>query len=330
MISPDRLGNLCRNILDREESQHIEDPVRLGSIFREYTDMQHTPSIVETLKMVKSFGIKPEAVDYLRSGGTSMSAKGTWYIHYSSKDKPATQKFTIFHELFEIMQRTFGELDSQRTILKEPQLSRSADRFAAAALIPPQFFSGQASATGCDLVKLARSLELSHQCLLIALGQHFTELPFVGALYENSHDGSKAGNLNLEDFVASVVVKTARATRIKKLCGLQPVPSRNGHPESGSLVCAAVTGRHAVLWRSTHIEDSPAILVRPLLSSGREPYRVIFLALPNEDFSMISAQTDLIEPIAVNSDVSCPYEKKCHNSSSCIWRSRGGLDEFGL
>jgi hypothetical protein len=83
---------------------------------------------------------------------------------------------------------------------------------------------------------------------------------------------------------------------------LQTVPVGNSHPQIGSLVCAALNGNHPVLWRSNHVEDSPAILVRPLLSVGRELYRVILLAIPNEDFGMISPQVDIIEPISVNGD----------------------------
>lgn len=63
------------------------------------------------------------------------------------------------------------------------------------------------------------------------------------------------------------------------------------------------------LWQSTYIEDSPTVLVRPLLSIGLEPYHVILLAIPNEEFGMISSQVEGIEPIPVNGDVSCPPEK---------------------
>ena len=329
MTSPVSLGNLCRYVLDYEEGRFADDPVRLGSVFREYTGIQRTPTLAKTINLVRSFGINIEAVDYLKTGGTNMTAKGAWYIHYSAKDRPATQKFTIFHELFEVIHKNIGDMDSGFNLLKEPQLSRSADRFAGAVLIPPRFFSHKASATGCDLVRLGKDLELSHQCLLIALVEHFGETPFVGALYEHRLNGAKDANagIEIEDFVATVVVKTPRARRIKKLCGLQVAPARNSHPETGSLVCAAVTGGHPVLWRSTHIEDSPAILVRPLLSARGEPYRVIFLAIPNEEFGLISLQAEMIEPVPVNGDVSCPSEKKCGNSNNCAWKSRGGYDE---
>lgn len=330
MTAPGSLGDLCRYVLDYEEGRYADDPVRLGAIFREYSGINSTPMLEKTVNMIRSLGINIEAVDYLKSGGTSMMANESWYIHYSAKDKPATQKYTIFHELFEIIQKSIGDMDSGYNVMSEPRLSQCADRFAAAALIPPRFFFNRASAAGCDLVKLAEDLELSHQCLLIALGQHFVETPLVGVIYEYRPDGAMCADDEIKDFVATVVVKTPRAKRIKNLCGLQAVPVRNSHPQIGSLVCAAITGGHPVLWRSTHIEDSPAVLVRPLLSVGREPYRVILLAIPNEEFGMISFQVEGIEPIPVNGDVLCPSRAKCRNTDGCMWKAAGGYYERGV
>ena len=327
MTAPGSLGDLCRYILDYEEGRYADNPVRLGAVFREYAGIQRTPNLARTITLVRSLGIKIEAVGYLKTGGTNMTANGFWYIHYSTRDRPATQKFTVCHELFEVIHKNIVALDSGYSLLKEPQMSRCADRFAAAALIPPRFFLGRASTTGCDLVKLGEDLELSHQCLLIALGQHFADIPLVGVLYEHRLDGATGENAEIGDFVATVVVKTPRARRIRDLCGLQTVPARNSHPRVGSLVCAAVTGGHPLLWRSTHIEDSPAILVRPLLSAGRESYRVILLAIPDEEFGMISYQVEGIEPIPVSRDVSCPSENKCRISHNCVWKSTGGYYE---
>lgn len=324
------LGDLCRYILDYEEGRYAGEPVRLGAVFREFAGISRTPVLKRTVNLVRSLGIDIETVDYLKSGGTSMKANGTWHIHYSAREKPATQKFTIYHELFEIIQKSIGEMDAGYSVMTEPRLSQCADRFAASALIPPRFFASRASAAGCDLVALGKSLELSHQCLLIAFGQHFADIPFVGVLYENRHNGTDSTDDRVQDFVATVVVKTPQARRTKVLCGLQSVPTRNNRPRAGSLVCAAITGGQSLLWRNPHTEEVPVILVRPLLSIGREPYRVILLAVPAEEFSMISSQVDLIQPISVNGEVSCPSEKKCLHSSNCIWRARGGYDEFGI
>jgi len=292
MTAPGNLGDFCRYALDYEEGRYIDDPVRLGALFREYAGIIRTPSLKKTIDLVRSLVIKIEAVPYLDTGGINMMAGGSWHIHYSTKDRTATRKFTIFHELFEVIHKSIGTKCSDYNVLKELQLSRYADRFAAATLIPPSFFLNQVGMTGCDLVKLSEDLELSHQCLLIALGQHFVEIPLIGVLYEYRPDGATKENKKIEDFVTTVVVKTPRARRIKNLCGLQTMPARNSHPQIGSLVCAAVTGGRPVLWRSTHIEDSPVVLVRPLFSVGQEPYRVILLAIPDEEFGMISYQVE--------------------------------------
>jgi len=330
MTAPGNLGDLCRYVLDYEEGRYADDPVRLGSVFRDYASIHRTPTLAKTVNLMRSFGIKIEAVDYLKSGGTSMRAEGVWYIHYSAKDKPATQKYTIFHELFEIIQKNIGDMNSGYNVMKEPRLSQCADRFAASALIPPRFFASRASAAGCDLVALGEDLELSHQCLLIALGQHFADVPLVGVLYEYRPNGTVNTDARIKDFVATVVVKTPQVKRARVLCGLQNIPARNGRPHTGSLVCAAVTGGQSLLWRNTHTDELPVILVRPLLSAGKEPYRVILLAVPPDEFGMISLQAETIQPVPVNGDISCPSEEKCPDSSNCVWRERGGYDEFGI
>ena len=317
------VANFCRFTV-HAGGRFVTDPARLGALFRDFADIRSTPSLEKTVNLIRSFRINIENVDYLDTGGVNMTAKGAWYIHYSGKDRPATQKFTIMHELFEVIHKNFTSLYPDYEPLKEPQLSQFADRFAAAALIPPRFFLKQVNQTGCDLVKLSEELELSHQCLLIALGQHLTDFPIVGVLYEYQPKGHTTASADINDFVATVVVKTGRTRRIKELCWLQSVPLRNSRPQISSLVCAAVNSGSPLLYRSNQVEDSPAVLVRPLLSSGKEPYRVILVAVPNETFDMISSQVDRIEPIHVNGDIACPSVEKCQVSEGCIWKMAGG------
>jgi hypothetical protein len=318
--------DFCHYALEANQGRPINDPVLLGSLFREYAGLNCTPNIKRTVELIKSMGIDIKAVDYLDSGGINMTANGTWHVHYAVKDKPGTQKFDIFHELFEVVHKTFITDYPIFSALREPQLSQYADRFAASALIPPAFFSKRVTATGCDVIKLGEELELSHQCILIALGRCFADVPFVGAIYERQPGKSSEKSL-IADFLATVVVKTGRARRIKDLCWLQVVPVRKSHPQPCSLVCASLASGRSVLWRSPDKEDAPVVLVRTLLSTLKQPYRVILMALPNDEFSTILPQVDQVDPIVVNGESSCPYLKECPNANSCLWKTTGGYYE---
>jgi Zn-dependent peptidase ImmA (M78 family) len=331
MVSDLSLAGFCRLALVANNRRFAADPVRLGKLFRQYASIERTPSLKRTVNLVRSLGIIIEEVDYLstsRPGTNMMSKEGVWHIHYAAKDRPATQKFTIFHELFEIIQKSFAELAPSFRLPQEPEMSqsakrsaeRSADRFASSVLLSPQFFIKHLIATGCDLVKLAEGLELSHQCLLVAMEQHLGNIPFVGALYDYQPKDGVRSRLKAYDYVATLVVKTAPTPTIQEVCRWQSEPVLSERPNGGCLVCAALQGGYPVFYSNTKMEDSSAVLVRPIFSGGRTPYRVILLALPNSKSNRFSPQVDLIQSVIVNEDSPCPSAYKCRNSLNCRWK----------
>lgn len=313
--------DFCRYGVMTKDGHFVIDPVRLGAFFREYAAIKQTPDLRTTIELVRTLGIDVQAVEYLETGGVNMSARGTWHIHYSDKDKPATQKFDILHELFEVIQKNYNVLYPNYPIIKEPYLSRYADRFAAAALLPQRFFVERLVETGCDLVKMGESLELSHQCLLVAMQHNLGHIPFVGALYDfHPHDGIRS-RYRTNDYIASIIVKTGLARSLKGLCGLQPEPVLKKAPKSGSLVCAALYGGYSVLYNDNEDKGGQSVLVRPLFGNPQKPYRIILLALPNDRVIRFSPQIDSIEAIVVNRESSCPSSHLCRNSSSCLWKN---------
>jgi hypothetical protein len=323
------LIDFCRYVLDTQRRPVTDDPAYLAALFREYAGIQRTPTLNEVVDLVRSFGIDIQAVDYLSTGGINMTAGGVWHIHYSAKDKPATQKFDVLHELFEVIDKTFKTIDQSHCRLKEPKLSRYADQFAAAVLIPHDFFVSQMHANGCDVARLGEELELSHQCLLIAFAEHFADIPVVAVLYEYCPPRPLAGPVaETRDFAASVVVKSPPARWVRQLCPVQPVPARGSRPSPGTLVCAAINTGQALLWRQTDDEAYPVILVRPLLWGGLEPYRVILLAVPDEEYNMISPQVDRIQPVVIGAEDSCPFEGIYPECQQCSWKIGGGYHEY--
>jgi hypothetical protein len=182
--------------------------------------------------------------------------------------------------------------------------------------------------SGCDIARLGEELELSHQCLLIAFAQHFADTPVVGVLYEYLPARPLAGPLaETRDFAATVVVRSPPARWVRQLCPVQDIPARNSRPSPGSLVCAAINTGRPLLWRHTSSEGYPVILVRPLLWGGLEPYRLILLALPDEEYHMVSPQVERIQPLALSEDDSCPFEVTYPICQECRWQ-KGGYHEY--
>ena len=123
MVSDLSLAGFCRLALSANKNHFAADPVNLGRLFRQYARIERTPSLERAVDLVRSLGIIIEEVDYLSQGGTNMKPRGGWYIHYSAKDRPAIQKFTIFHELFEIIRKSLAEKTPAYHLPQEPEMS---------------------------------------------------------------------------------------------------------------------------------------------------------------------------------------------------------------
>ncbi|MDD3974710.1 MAG: ImmA/IrrE family metallo-endopeptidase [Methanothrix soehngenii] len=324
-----KLAGFYQKVLAEEAGSGLVDPACLGEMFRDYFGITRTPSVKAACEIISSLGIEISGVDYLDTGGVNMLARGQWHIHYSSRDRAQTQKFDIFHELFEVIYKSLKMINPEIVLPGKQSICRSADRFAAAALIPPDYFIREAVDTGFDLVKLGCALELSHQCLLIAIGEHFNNIPLVGALYELNANGNGHHWQHNQNFTATVVIKTDKARQVRQLCGRQYVPVRNKNPETGSLVCAALKSGQSMLWRKPLIDGFPAIMVRPLYSEKGEIYRAVMIAVPDYKYDIISYQVQSLDPIIVNGDGACPAGSQCGQYSSCMWRIRKEGEYYG-
>jgi len=327
MTSKLSLAGFYRLALSANKNRLAADPVTLGQLFRQYARIERTPSLLRAVELVRSLGIIIEEVDYLSQGGVNMKPKGIWYIHYSAHDRPAIQKFTVFHELFEIIRKSFAEQTPDYRLPPEPEMNqndrhfaeRSADRFVSTVLLSPQFLISHLVTTGCDVVKLAEGLELSQQCLLIAMEQHLKNIPFIGALFDYQLPDGLKSRQKTHDYNTTLVVKSLSARRQKIICRLQPEPVLRENPTRGSLVCAAVHGGFPVFYRGSNDGDA-AVLVRPLFSGSRTPSRIILLTLPNVKSNRFFPQVDSIQAIIVNKHSSCPSAYKCRNSLNCTWK----------
>jgi hypothetical protein len=318
----DRLEDFCRWVQGREGRPLGAEPGHLAALFREFFRIERTLSLQETLDMASSLGIRAEEVDYLSTAAVNMWHR-TWHIHYSYRDPPGTKKFSLLHEVFEIIDKTFRHLVRGYSGLSDPRLSRYADRFAAAVLTPPDFFTEKMTASGCDAVLLGRELELSHQMLLIGFAQSLPEIApeviFGAALYDYVFSGFSTAPM-VQEYVANLVVRTPQARYMRRLCSCQRLPPRGGSAVPGSLVCLAIRNNLPVLcrpdyWGGDYDPDRPAILVRPIPWRGEDPGRVVLLAIADGQFDLVQPQVERLDPVSVPADVPVA----CHDEEA-FWR----------
>jgi len=50
---------------------------------------------------------------------------------------------------------------------------------------------------------------------------------------------------------------------------------------------------------------------------------VLLLAVPREEFSLISAQVEKLEPLEIDGDGICPSQNHCRVNQACPWRNGG-------
>ncbi len=106
--------------------------------------------------------------------------------YYKEDDCQSGIQNTILHEIREIMEHRFALVCPSYRPLRTIALHLAANRFAAAVLLPREYFEEKLYETGCDVVALAQSYLKSHSQVLIRIGEVLQgKMFFYGALYES-------------------------------------------------------------------------------------------------------------------------------------------------
>ncbi|MDO8688571.1 MAG: hypothetical protein Q7R39_00915 [Dehalococcoidia bacterium] len=317
--SPDRLESFCSRVLDTEGRPCSDDPRCLARLFRDFFGLEGTPRLSRALDLMSSLGVSLEEVQYLETGAVNMYKDG-WHVHFAFKDPPGTQKFDLLHEAYEIVDKTFAALIPSYQGIKEPLLSRNADRFAAAVLMPRDFICRKMAESGCDPVLLGEELELSHQALLIAFAECLPDTPFGAALWDRNPDAADS-SLVPEDFQAALVVRSTPARYARRLCLSQRVQAKGSGVATGSLACLAVKSGLAVLCHPEDSEGAAAVLVRPIPWRGHGLGRVLLLALPAEEYHLLQPQVESLNPAPLLvpswATPACRFEDGFRDCSHC-------------
>ena len=145
--------DFCRNLLDDALERGL-DPEGVAARFVRYFDVSGRLTVPELTVLLSEAGFGTVTGRCLETmKGIHYSAPGGGYdIHYREDLWEGSKEHTVLHETYEIINETMYDLYADAEPVR--RVCRQADRFAAAALMPPDLFSLFAEASGLDVVAL--------------------------------------------------------------------------------------------------------------------------------------------------------------------------------
>lgn len=279
-------------------------PAAMAGEFVDYFDVPPFPRMKEITGLLSDAEIG-RVVLSSETGGLRGYHVGTrdggYLIHVDASESRVGQEHTALHEAYEVVRERLHDLHPRIGHPVGAPLCRQADRFAAATLMQPRWFSIFAEATGFDVVALQAMYGRSYASLTIRLAEVMRHQPLLAVLYERGPQSEPPLGMDgqvSEGLRATVVTRTLgfrlRTQRrpLSVLRGL--LPRRGGPPATGSVAeRVALTGRSVAvdgvsgydLWRA----DDLTVLARPVIWGGQVA-KVYVIAVPYRDRSVLLPQ----------------------------------------
>ena len=220
-------------------------------------------------------------------------------IYFKNWDTVSGIQNTILHEIREIMETTFVEIDPTYKPLRDTTLHAAANRFATAVLLPKSSFNDRVYETGFDIIELAGIYSKSCSQVLLRLGEVLQGKLFLyAALYEPFPEYNAewrvtywTGSLNNEDPEAN----------ISGTSGFFPRKGRKVMP--GSLVDMTIReGKpylvEYIILADDMEDDGLVAIARPQMIVGH-PAKVALVALLARNRKLLEPQIERIKPAVV-------------------------------
>jgi hypothetical protein len=218
-------------------------------------------------------------------------------IYFRKGDAQSGIQNTILHEIREMMETLFAEVQPDYTPLRTSARHIAANRFAAAVLLPKSDFESKIYNTGFNVIELSRLYSKSCSQVLLRMGEVLEGKLFMyAALYEPDtenewHITYWTGCSNDTDPDANVY-------------GGDSLFPRRGRPVvPGSLVDLAIRGKkphlaqHITLFEDTY-EDGLVAIAMPLIIS-EVPVKVALVVLLEQNRDFLLPQVKRSKPIVV-------------------------------
>ena len=218
-------------------------------------------------------------------------------IYYREEDSLSGIQNTILHEIREIMESLFTEVNSTYIPLRTRARHLAANQFATAVLLPQSSFVSKVYDTGLDIIELSNQYSKSCSQVLLRMGEVLQSKLFMyAALYEpNAEDEWHVG------YWTACHNDTDSDSNVFGADNLFPRKGRIA--ASDSLVTISIREKKSCLVQRITLLDTMdeglIALARPLIIS-EIPTKVVLTVLLERNKSVIQPQIDRLQPMVID------------------------------
>ena len=220
-------------------------------------------------------------------------------IYFKKGDVVSGTENTILHEIREMMETLFAEVNPNYMPLRTIARHIAANKFASAVLLPEESFRGRVYETGLDIIALARLYSKSCSQVLLRMGEVLLgRLFFYAALYE-AGPGENEWKVNY--WTVSYNDDDLEAN-FHDRGGF--FPRKGKHVIPGSLVDMAINNRKAHLARRiTMLDDGIGegltAIASPLIDRNYGATKVALVVLLDQSGELLTPQIRRLKPAIV-------------------------------
>ena len=218
-------------------------------------------------------------------------------IYYREEDSLSGIQNTILHEIREMMETLFCEVNPNYIPLKTSARHLAANQFATAVLLPKSSFTAKVYETGLDIIELSSQYSKSCSQVLLRMGEVLQGKLFMyAALYEpNTEDELRV------TYWTACRNETDSDSNVFGADGL--FPRKGKIIASDSLVSVSLQEKKPCLAQSITLLDSMdeglIAIARPLVIA-EIPIKVVLVVLLEQNRSIIQPQIDRLQPMVID------------------------------
>jgi len=220
---------------------------------------------------------------------------GTMSIYYKNDDCRSGKENTILHEIRELMEAQFADLQPGYAPLRTSAVHNEANRFAGAVLLPREEFKRMAIKTGLDAKALGDHYSKSYAQMIIRIAEVMQgDMFYYGALYEPCSGGESS----------PTVTCWSASSPDDSVCVPTTLFPRRGHVSVvGSIVDYACNSKrphlvNELIVSEENSDNNLVAIAQPVIYDSRLA-KILLVAVLVQDRDAIEPQIEQLNPITM-------------------------------